>query len=279
MCFNFFTFGGSLFWEDVFFYQKWRIQRHCITKKYRLLDSWDIRRASGTFETCQKAFISSIECYELTKQPKHMIILIHGYLDGKNIFKNLWRKLVLTNSTVAAINYPSLFRDSISSAYQLLFFLNHMEDIEEVSFVTKGCGNLVLRQALNLPIELQTFQDKTRIRNIVEINPVIKGNLLCDLLSKFKIFNFFCGPFISDMTENKIKNLPNIPPQVNSLKIFSKSTAETLIQNILKKYNFLQNEKQKKEKNVLYIKGNRFSTLDNEEVLNYTVKFINNGKI
>ena len=109
MKFNFFTFGGAFFWEDVFFYQKWRIQRHCGTKTYRLLDSWDIRRASGTFEECQKAFIKYIDRYEITKQQGKLIVLLHGYLDGKNIFKPLWRKLVLTNATVAAINYPSLF--------------------------------------------------------------------------------------------------------------------------------------------------------------------------
>ncbi len=279
MSFDFFTFGGSFFWEDVFFYQKWRIQRHCISKKYRLLDSWDIRRASGTFDTCQKAFIDNIECYELTKQPTHMIILLHGYLDGKNIFKQLWRKLVLTNSTVAAINYPSMFRDSISNAYQLLFFLNHMDDIEEVSFVTKGCGNLVLQQALNLPLELQTYLDTTRIRNIVEINPIIKGSILCDLINKFKIFNLIFGPFIADMTENKMKNVPSIPKQINHLKIFSESKKDIFINNILKKYNFIISEKREKQKNTIYIKGNLFNALKNEEVLNYTVKFINNGKI
>ena len=137
MKFNFFTFGGAFFWEDVFFYQKWRIQRHCGTKTYRLLDSWDIRRASGTFEECQKAFIKYIDRYEITKQQGKLIVLLHGYLDGKNIFKPLWRKLVLTNATVAAINYPSLFRRSLASAYQLLFFLNDIEDITEVSFLTK----------------------------------------------------------------------------------------------------------------------------------------------
>lgn len=279
MSFSFFTFGGSFFWEDVFFYQKWRIQRHCITKKYRLLDSWDIRRASGTFDTCQKAFINNIECYELTKQPKHMIILLHGYMDSKNIFKPLWRKLVLTNSTVAAINYPSLFRDSISNAYQLLFFLNHMDDIEEVSFVTKGCGNLVLRQTLNLPLELQTYLSNTRIRSIVEINPTIKGNILCDLISKFRIFKFIFGPFIGDMTEARMKNMPDIPNQINSLKIFSKSKKDALIDNLLKKYNLSTDEKKKNAKNIIYIKGNSFNTLENEEVLNNTVKFINNGKI
>ena len=126
MKFDFYTFGGGIFWEDVFFYQKWRIQRNCFTKKYRLLDSWDIRRASGSFDDCKKAFIQYIESHGITKQKGRLVILLHGYMDGKNIFKPLWRKLVLTNSTVVALNYPSLFRNSIASAHQLLFFLNHI---------------------------------------------------------------------------------------------------------------------------------------------------------
>ena len=276
---DFFTFGGSLFWEDVFFYQKWRIQRHCFTKRYRLLDSWDIRRASGNFETCQKAFIEYVKCYEITKQNKHMIILIHGYMDSKNIFKLLWRKLVLTNSTVAAINYPSLFRSSLASAYQLLFFLNHMKDIEEVSFVTKGCGNLILRQMLNLPLEHQTYQETARIRNIVEINPILEGNLLCDFLNQFKMFNIFCGPMISDMAEKKMKNLPGIPSQINSLIIFSKSKLHIFIDNLLKKYNLLTKEIKIIKQNHIRLERKNIKVLQNEAVLNYVVKFINNGKI
>ncbi|MBR5154567.1 MAG: hypothetical protein IKW58_02465 [Alphaproteobacteria bacterium] len=279
MKFDFFTFGGALFWEDVFFYQKWRIQRHCITKKYRLLDSWDIRRASGTFEKCQKAFVEYIECYEITKQSKHLVVLLHGYMDSKNIFKKLWRKLVLTNSTVASLNYPSVFRSSVANAHQLLFFLNHAEDIEEVSFITKGCGNLVLRQALFLPLELQTFRESMRIKNIVEINPVIKGSLLCDLLNKFKIFNFLLGPMIQDMTEKKIKNLPEIPVEFKSLKIFSESKTFLMLMKILKLCKFPVPESKHKKKDTIFIKGSTFKTLNNEEILNCAVNFINNGKI
>ncbi len=279
MNFDFFTFGGSLFWEDVFFYQKWRIQRHCITKKYRLLDSWDIRRASGTFEKCQKAFVDCIDCYEITKQPKKLIILLHGYMDSKNIFKKLWRKLILTNATVAALNYPSVFRSSVACAHQLLFFLNHADGIEEVSFVTKGCGNLVLRQALHLPLELQNFRESIKIKNIVEINPVIEGSLLCDLLNKFKIFNFLLGPMILDMTEKKIKNLPDFPDEVRCLKIFSKSKTFMALIKLLEICKFPVSESKYKKKNAVFIKGSTFRTLENEEILNCTVKFINNGKI
>lgn len=279
MKFNFFTFGGAFFWEDVFFYQKWRIQRHCGTKNYRLLDSWDIRRASGTFEECQKAFIKYIDRYEITKQQGKLIVLLHGYLDGKNIFKPLWRKLVLTNATVAAINYPSLFRSSLASAYQLLFFLNHMEDITEVSFVTKGAGNLILRQTLNLPPELQTFQEKMRIRNIVEINPVIKSSFLCDLLSKFRIFRLIGGPMLEEMTEKKLKNLPSLPNRLNSLKIFSDSKISKIISRISACCHFPARENLYRKKDAVFIDGTNFQPLKNEKVLNCTVKFINNGKI
>ncbi len=279
MTFNFFTFGGSLFWEDVFFYQKWRIQRHCGTKRYRLLDSWDIRRASGTFEECQKAFIRYIESYEITKQQGNLVVLLHGYMDGKNIFKPLWRKLVLTNSTVAAINYPSLFRNSLASAYQLLFFLNHMEDITDVSFVTKGAGNLVLQQLFNLPPELQTFQTKMRIRNIVEINPAVHDSLLCDLAARFKLLRFICGPMIEDMTEQNIKKIPSLPAQFNVLRIFSNSKTYLACLRFLKIIHFPVPEVTYKKKNTLIVQGDTFKTLNNQKILNATVKFINNGKI
>ena len=56
MRFEFFTMGGSQLWEDVFFYQKWRIQRNYRTKEYRLLDPWDIQRhTAGLFLTILKS--------------------------------------------------------------------------------------------------------------------------------------------------------------------------------------------------------------------------------
>jgi len=279
MKFDFFTFGGAVFWEDVFFYQKWRIQRHCLTKSYRLLDSWDIRRASGTFESCQRAFIKYIDCYEITKQKGKLIILLHGYMDSKNIFKKFWRKLVNTNTTVAALNYPSLFRTSFATAHQLLFFLNHMEDINEVSFVTKGGGNLVLQHMLNLPLELQTFREKMRIDNVVEINPVYKESLLCELLCRFKFFRFLLGPMIKDFTDENLKKIPGLPKDVHFLKIFSDSAGYRLYVGILKFLRIPVDDDVYPKKNSIYIRSSSFKALNNDEILNYTVKFLNNGKI
>jgi len=279
MNWDFFTFGGSLFWEDVFFYQKWRIQRHCLTKTYRLLDSWDIRRASGSFDDCKNAFIKYISSYEITKQTGKMIILLHGFMDSKNIFKHLWRKFVLLDSTVAALNYPSLFKSSRESAYQLLFFLNHVDDISEVSFVTKGIGNLVLQKALNAPASHQLFRNQMRIGNIVEINPLSTRCVLCDFLSQFKFFRILCGPTLKDMTTTQLKYIPNLPPQLNSLKIYSDSKLFRLCFHILTWLHIPVDDIRSKARNAIFIKGTTFYTLRNEEILNKTVNFIKNGKI
>lgn len=279
MTFNFFTFGGIFFWEDIFFYQKWRIQRNCVTGHYRLLDSWDIRRASGTFETCQKAFASYISIYELKKQPQNMIILLHGYLDSKNIFRRLWRKLMMTNSTIAAINFPTLFRSTLASAHQLVFFLNHMEDIQEVSFVTKGIGNMILQKALDFPPEMQTFKNDVKIGRIVQINPVTEPSLLCEFLAKFRLLRYCLGPTLTDMTEHGIKNLPKLPNESLFLRIFSESKTYKFLLNILNFFHFPIEESNYKGKNTIYITGNTFRTLNNEEILIKTVKFLKSGKI
>lgn len=279
MRFDFFTYGGFIFWEDVFFYQRWRIQRHCFSKRYRLLDPWDIRRAEGSFPTCQKKFIKCIEAYEIPKQQGNMVVLLHGYMEGKNIFKPLWRKLLLTNSVVAAINYPSLFKSSLESAHQLLFFLNHLTDINKVSFVTKGCSNIVLQKLFNLPEDVQEFRKKMRIGNIVIINPVTKGFWLWNMLSKFKIFHFIFGPMLNDFTSKRMKNLVSLPSQFSVLKIHVDTPLHRFWQYFFGKKPLPSNSSKTRDNNELYLTGSTFRVLKNQEVLNFTVKFINNGKI
>ena len=279
MHFDFFTCGGSIFWEDVFFYQRWRIQRHCFSKKYRLLDPWDIRRADGSFQVCQKKFIKFIECYEIPKQQGRMVVLLHGYSEGKNIFKPLWRKLLLTHSAVAAINYPSLFKSSIESAHQLLFFLNHLTDISEVSFVTKGCSNIILQKLFNLPDNVQEFRNNMRIGNIVLINPVTKGRLLCDFLFRYKIFRFIFGPMITDFTTKRLRNLPSLPSQFTTLRIHTSTKLSHIINTLLLSNSPKKEVLKSQSNNEIHIKGTTFMVLKNQEVLNFTVKFINNGKI
>ena len=193
MRFSFFTFGGSQFWADVFFYQKWRIQRNCVSKTYRLLDAWDIVRHKGTFEECRKAFINYIDIYELPRQDGPMIVMLHGFGENKNVFKPVWRKALKRGYLAAAVNYPSMQCDIESHIRQLIFLLNNLEDTKEVSFVTSGVGAILLRKLFSIKAP---WQQKLKIGNIVEVCPPNQGSRFIDALSKNALMRWICGPMI-----------------------------------------------------------------------------------
>lgn len=211
MGFEFFTFGGSQFWADVFFYQKWRIQRNCVSKSYRLLDSWDIVRHRGTFEECRKAFVNYIDIYELPRQSGPMIVMLHGFGENKNIFKPLWRKALDRGYMAAAVNYPSMQCNIESHVRQLIFLLNNMEDTEEVSFVSSGVGGILLRKlfSINAP-----WQQKLRIGRIVQVCPPNHGCRLIHKLSRNPLTRWIFGPMTEELSEENIAKIPGFPPEV-----------------------------------------------------------------
>ena len=126
MKFTFFTFGGGQFWEDVFFYQKWRIQRNLESKKYRLLDAWDIERHRGSFEECRKAFVKFIDVYQMPRQKGPMIIMLHGFAESKNVFRPLWRKALKKGYLVAAINNTITTTDNVTSQSAVSLTFDHL---------------------------------------------------------------------------------------------------------------------------------------------------------
>ena len=211
MGFEFFTFGGSQFWADVFFYQKWRIQRNCVSKSYRLLDSWDIVRHRGTFEECRKAFVNYIDIYELPRQSGPMIVMLHGFGENKNIFKPLWRKALDRGYMAAAVNYPSMQCNIESHVRQLIFLLNNMEDTEEVSFVSSGVGGILLRKlfSINAP-----WHQKLRIGRIVQVCPPNHGCRLIHKLSRNPLTRWIFGPMTEELSEENIAKIPEFPPEV-----------------------------------------------------------------
>lgn len=208
MLFNFFTLGGSQFWEDVFFYQKWRIQRHYKTKEFRLLDPWDIKRYGGGFEECRQAFVKYISIYQMARQKGHMIVMIHGLADSKNVFKPMWRAALKENFLAAAVNFPSTRKRIDSFVKQLNFLLNHLEDVQEVSFITLGVGGIILRKLL---ASNEPWLSRLKINRAVEVCPPNQGSFLLSKLSQFKIFRFLLGPVISEMDRAHALEWQNLP--------------------------------------------------------------------
>ena len=279
MKFEFFTMGGCQFWEDVFFYQKWRIQRNSETKTCRLLDPWDIRRHQGSFESCRKAFFKYIEVYELPRQKGHMVIMLHGLFDSKNIFKPLWRAALKEGFMAAAINYPSSQKHLDSHVRQLDFFLNNLVDVQEVSFVTKGVGGLILRSLLNM--QNRDWQKKMKIGRVVQICPPNKGSRLFGKLSKYKAANMVLGPMLNDAKPAKAAYIPNFPAEYEvgiidsdsllkkALRLWSGSNQNAFF---AEKEAYLDNAKE-----ILYVDNWHPNPLKNPEIVNKTIQFLKNG--
>ena len=278
MSFDFFTLGGSQLWEDVFFYQKWRIQRHYRTKKYRLLDNWDIRRASGSFEDCRKAFVKYIEVYEIPRQKGELVILLHGLGQTKSIFRPLWKALAEKGYNVAAINYPSTRKSIKHIINQLEFFLVHTEDISKVSFITKGAGCLVLRHLISISYG---WQDKFRVSKVININPINTGSDFFELLSRHKIFNTILGPMLKESTPKYAKAVSKLPHEINLGLLFCETWATSLKNLIVDKFKSFPLNSEVSE--VSYsdkhktVKCNSLNIFKSNETISACLDFINKG--
>ncbi|MFI3242595.1 MAG: hypothetical protein R3Y43_08530 [Alphaproteobacteria bacterium] len=222
---DFYTLGGNFFWEDVFFYQKWRIQRHYKKKTCRLLDNWDIRRFEGEFNECYKEFLKSIELYEISKQSGHMIIMLPSFFESKNVFKPLWREILKENYNVAAINYPATLKNSDSHAKQINLLLNNLEDINEVSFITKGVGAIVLDKILS---HKEKWQNKLKINKVITINNPKEYSLPIKKLTKSYICKIFLGPMCAEVNNfTPSFKAPNL-----NIKRFNKNNIKKIIKKL-----------------------------------------------
>lgn len=278
MKFHFFTLGGKQFWEDVFYYQKWRIQRHYRTRKYRLLDKWDICRATGTFEECRKAFVQFIEVFEIPRQSGELVILLHGLGENKSIFKPLWKVLEEKGYHVAAINYPSTRKSIKAHMDQLDFFLTHTEDVSEVSFITKGTGCLLLRYLLNASF---AWNKKFTIGKIININPTNLGSDMCAALAHMKIFNWIFGPSLKECAPGNAHEIPKLPKGIPLGLIFCETYRDKILRPFIKRFEGIRVPGDLKEEDFsqekVHIKNSQLNVFDNKEVVQHCVQFLHKG--
>lgn len=272
---DFYTFGGGHFWEDVFFYQKWRIQRNYVTKSYRLLDNWDIRRHEGSFEECREAFVKYIESYEIARPSGHMVIMIHSLGQSKNIFKPMWRRALKDGYMAAAINYPSTQKDLEAHIKQFHFFLDHLEDIDTVSFVTLGIGNIIVQELFR---EKADWQSKLKFRRCIFINPCIFGSKLLAKLCKNKFLNFVIGPIGKDLAPEKMEKLFPITRMKTGVILTNKSVfmrfLEIITNSSMKKESDTDIRNITGAKNVIRIKNFRPNVFNNKDVANAVMSFL-----
>lgn len=276
---QFYTCGGSHFWEDVFFYQKWRIQRNYINKKCRLLDNWDISRHEGSFEECRKAFIKYIEAYEIGRQKGKMIVMIPGLGESKNIFKPLWREALKYNFMAAAVNYPSTQKGIGGHVRQLEFFMNHLEDVEEVYFVTHGAGSIILRALLTLNSD---WRNRLKMGRIVEVEPLNHGSRLLTKLGRNRFFGFILGPMATELDPGKIEQLPQLPSAIETGIVLNSNwtvkLAELFTGTRMPSPTAESEKAFTRAKEVVKLSQHRRNIFNNKEICAGVVRFLKDGK-
>lgn len=276
---GFYTMGGGHFWEDVFFYQKWRIQRNYVSKKCRLLDNWDISRFEGSFEECRQAFIQFIEAFELPRQKGHMIIMLHGLGESKNIFKPLWRAALKEEFLAAAVNYPSTQKGIDGHVRQLDFFMEHLEDVEQVSFVTYGIGSIVLKKLFMLD---SPWRKRLKMGKIVEVAPKNHGSALLKKLSSWPVLGFILGPSAEEMEPKQIEKIPSLPKDIDVGIILNESLSEKLIERLTgttsPKHTKEDEQKFEKAKDVVEITSYKRNIFNDKKITDAVIAFLLNGK-
>ncbi len=278
MSFHFFTLGGRQYWEDVFYYQKWRIQRHFRTHKYRLLDHWDICRASGTFEACQKAFITAIEVYEIEPQKGSLVVLLYGLGQNKNIFRSLLKSLNKEGIACVAMNYPSRQKSFKEHLAQLDFFLTHLENITSISFITVGSGCLLLRHLLSSDL---VQNKRINVDKVININPINTGSETLSFLSRFKIMNFILGPSLKECTPSAVETLPFLPKNISLGLIFCETYWQKIIQFLIHRYQGIDIPSELKETDFsdsrITIPNKHFNILNNQNLIFACLQFLKTG--
>lgn len=278
MKFNFYTCGSGTYWEDVFVYQNWRIQRHYLYKEYRLLDNYDIKRESGTFEKCHKSFIEYAAAYEMEKQKEHIVIMIHGLRENKNVFQNMWRKMQNEDYMPIAINYPSTRKSIDLHIRQLNFLLDNLSDAKQVSFITKGVGGILLRKML---VAKADWKKRIKVKKVIQITPPNKGSRLFTKLSEYSFIRWWLGPMISEASIKGIEKIPNFGKGIELGIVSSdypfKKWAKFLPKSI-KAYLPSQVESDINYPNKsIYINNEKNNAIDNDRLVNACIRFMKDG--
>ena len=279
MSFTFFTLGGRQFWEDIFICKKWRIQRNYLTKRCRLLDSWDIRRATGTFDECLQSFEKNIRIFQLSKPKEKAIIMIHGLCGNKNQFNRMSKLYESMGFEVAAVNYPSTRKNITNLILQFDFLLNNL-NAQEISFIAFGSGGLILRKLL---AKQSLWKKRIKINKIIMIDTPNRGYRLWEKLAKYKIFCLLLGPILNDFDSRQISTLPQLPKESDFAIITTNNRFADVLKTILPQNlkilfpqigdSFLPNAR-----DLCYIKTWHANPLNDSVVMLKCKRFFANGK-
>lgn len=277
MNFDFFTFGGLYYWEDVFNYHNWVIQKNVKTNKYRLLDNHNIRRYAGSFEECKNTLLKYIEAYELPHTYDDSIILLHDFAKTKKSMKAIADSLRDIKANIITINYTSLLKGVNYHSTSLSAFIKNLQNKNNLYFINDGAGCLILRKMLGACNNFRSL----KIKGIIDINPINSGSEIAEILKKNKLCQHLLGPMLSDISIKKATLIPKLPKDIPHGIIFSPSRRARFLKRLFSRYESIPPltppSEQSYARNVTWIKHIGSSSLNNTELFLQCKHFIEEG--
>ena len=143
------TFGGRQFWTDHLLHNDWRIQRHCRSGRFRLLDHHDQLRLAGRFDECLAGFRRIARDEQIPPMQPHVVVLLHGLGDVRQIMRHLVREIrTVEGFSAVSMNYASTRSPIADHAKALASVVTYLSDASTIHFVSYSMGTIVARHYL-----------------------------------------------------------------------------------------------------------------------------------
>lgn len=189
------TLGGMQFWTDYRWIAGCRLQLNVLTGYWRVLDSSNVRHASGTRDVCDPAFSELIRKTAEGIRYDRVILLMHGLMRTPRSMKSLSNALAAKQ--IGTMIAPSYASTRASIAAHAAAFRELMEAIPGkplIDIVGHSLGNIVVRHAIG---DWQQDGDPhgilTRMKHMVMLGPPNQGASIARRLAKTGLFGVITG--------------------------------------------------------------------------------------
>jgi len=213
------TLGGRQFWADTRWALGWRIQRHCWTGHYRLLDASDRRHTFGSKTHCEEALLAELgdSWADAVPADTHFVVLLHGLGRSRHSFSEMKQALIAEGFTPIDVGYPSTRASVAEHALGVEGLLTQLgSDLpgqHPVSFVTHSLGGLIARRLLEGTPCDERWNGGFQVNRLVMMAPPSTGAALAESLQHQFWFRLLLGPSAQELPPEQaaVIPLPELP--------------------------------------------------------------------
>jgi len=165
----------AVVWTDLAVRHDWRLQRHALQDRCRILDPAEAVVRTGTEADCRRTLSALADQGTIPVPDGPTVILLHGLGEGRSSMQPLADHLrAVLDVTVICFGYASMKADLDAHGQALVEVVADLPAASAVSFVGHSLGNLVVRRwmALAAPADL------ARAHRVVMLGPPNQGSRL-----------------------------------------------------------------------------------------------------